>query len=147
MQEKRDILCVFLRILFIILANHSHSVQEPHPADDLNGFDVARKLTILSRLISSAPSATPSKLPTLQSFASVETASLIPAALEGIPTGDEFIQRLPEFDEEFAKLRIEASKEGKVLRFVGVVDAANGRVSAGLEKWVFLMICFLWKRN
>lgn len=64
----------------------------------------------------------------------MQTASLIPAALEGIVTGDEFIKRLPEFDEEFDKLRKEASKEGKVLRFVGVVDAAGGQVRAGLEK-------------
>ncbi|KAF9051826.1 aspartate kinase homoserine dehydrogenase [Panaeolus papilionaceus] len=108
---------------------------EPHPADDLNGFDVARKLTILSRLISSVPSGVPSTLPALQSFASVETASLIPAPLEGIPTGDEFISRLPEFDEQFAKLRTDASQENKVLRFVGVVDVENGRVKAGLEKY------------
>ena len=106
--------------------------QEPHPADDLNGFDVARKLTILSRIISYFP--TSSSLPTLQSFASVKTASLIPPELEGIPTGDEFITRLPAHDAQFAKLREEASKEGKVLRFVGVVDVQAGEVRAGLEK-------------
>ncbi|KAJ7754593.1 homoserine dehydrogenase-domain-containing protein [Mycena metata] len=102
---------------------------EPHPADDLNGFDVARKLTILSRIIAS-PS-----LPKLQSFASVETASLIPPALENIPTGDEFIARLPEFDAHFAEMRAAASAAGQVLRFVGVVDVVNGRVRAGLEKY------------
>lgn len=107
-------------------------LQEPHPADDLNGYDVARKLTILSRLISSA---SPSALPTLDSFLSVQTASLIPAALEGIPTGDKFLARLPEFDAEFDKLRVEASAERKVLRFVGVVDTVNGQVRAGLEKY------------
>ncbi|TFK38140.1 aspartate kinase homoserine dehydrogenase [Crucibulum laeve] len=107
---------------------------EPHPADDLNGFDVARKLTILSRTISSG-SATSTSLPNLKSFAAVKTASLIPSALEGIPTGDEFIARLPEFDDEFAKLRTEASAEGKVLRFVGVVDVSGGQVRAGLEKY------------
>lgn len=90
----------------------------------------------MSRIISSAPTATPSTLPSLQSFTSVQTASLIPAALEGIPSGDEFIARLPEFDEEFAKLRKEASRENKVLRFVGVVDVAGGQVRAGLEKYV-----------
>jgi homoserine dehydrogenase len=106
--------------------------QEPHPADDLNGFDVARKLTILSRIISSFP--TSSSLPTLQSFASVKTVSLIPPELEGLPTGDEFIARLPAHDAQFAKLREEASREGKVLRFVGVVDVQGGEVRAGLEK-------------
>jgi homoserine dehydrogenase len=69
----------------------------------------------------------------------VKTASLIPPALEGIPTGDEFIKRLPEFDEEFDKLRKEASKEKKVLRFVGVVDVTGGQVRAGLEKYVALL--------
>ncbi|KAF8155743.1 aspartate kinase homoserine dehydrogenase [Crassisporium funariophilum] len=119
----------------VVAVAREKGYTEPHPADDLNGFDVARKLTILSRLISSAPSATPSSLPSLQSFESVQTASLIPPALEGIPTGDEFIARLPEFDEHFDKLRIEASKENKVLRFVGVVDVAGGQVKAGLEKY------------
>ena len=75
-------------------------------------------------------------MPPLQSYASVQTASLIPAALEGIQTGDEFIARLPEFDDEFAKLRKEASGENKVLRFVGVVDVTGGQVRAGLEKYV-----------
>ncbi|KAF7344458.1 Homoserine dehydrogenase [Mycena sanguinolenta] len=104
---------------------------EPHPADDLNGFDVARKLTILSRIISHSPT----NLPKLKSFASVDTTSLIPPALENIPTGDEFIARLPEFDEHFAKMRADASAEGQVLRFVGVVDVVNGKVRAGLEKY------------
>jgi homoserine dehydrogenase len=77
-------------------------------------------------------------LPSLKSFASVQTASLIPAALENIKTGDEFIARLPEFDDEFAQLRKEASRENKVLRFVGVVDVTGGQVRAGLEKYVVL---------
>jgi len=119
----------------VVAVAREKGYTEPHPADDLNGFDVARKLTILSRLISSAPSLSPSILPSLQSFTSVKTASLIPSALEGIPTGDEFIKRLPEFDEEFDKLRKEASKENKVLRFVGIVDVAGGQVRAGLEKY------------
>jgi hypothetical protein len=116
-------------------------IQEPHPADDLNGFDVARKLTILSRTIS-AFSNIPTSLPKLQSFKSVETASLIPPALEGIPTGDEFISRLPEFDSEFAKLRTEANGEGKVLRFVGVVDVVNGQIKAGLDKYVLSLTTY-----
>ncbi|KNZ72456.1 Homoserine dehydrogenase [Termitomyces sp. J132] len=107
---------------------------EPHPADDLNGFDVARKLTILTRTITTG-SHIPTALPALQTFAFVKTESLIPKPLEGIPSGDEFVSRLPEFDAHFAKLRSEASAEGKVLRFVGVVDVAGGVVKAGLEKY------------
>ncbi|KAF7316256.1 Homoserine dehydrogenase [Mycena indigotica] len=107
---------------------------EPHPADDLNGFDVARKLTILARTISTY-SLSATSLPELDSFAAVKTASLIPSALENIPTGDEFIARLPEFDAEFNELRTKASQDGQVLRFVGVVDPVNGIVRAGLERY------------
>ncbi|KAF8630014.1 hypothetical protein AX15_003146 [Amanita polypyramis BW_CC] len=118
----------------IVKAAREKGYTEPHPADDLNGFDVARKLTILSRIISTHAIKSTS-LPELQSFATVQTTSLIPPALEGIPTGDEFITRLPEFDAQFSQLRAEASAEGKVLRFVGVVDAVSGQVKAGLEKY------------
>ncbi|EAU89513.1 aspartate kinase homoserine dehydrogenase [Coprinopsis cinerea okayama7 len=118
----------------VVAVAREKGYTEPHPADDLNGYDVARKLTIVSRIIS-AFSSEPTNLPELDSFLSVKTQSLIPSALEGIPTGDEFIARLPEFDSEFAKLREEAAKEGKVLRFVGVVDVENGQVKAGLEKY------------
>ncbi|KAH7905219.1 homoserine dehydrogenase-domain-containing protein [Hygrophoropsis aurantiaca] len=102
---------------------------EPHPADDLNGADVARKLTILSRLIPSLRHLLP------HGFVSVQTASLIPPALESISTGDEFVKRLPEFDAEFDRLRESADKEGCVLRFVGVVDATSGVVKAELAKY------------
>jgi len=118
----------------VVAVAKEQGYTEPHPADDLNGFDVARKLTIVSRIIS-AFSNEPTRLPELDSFLSVQTQSLIPAALEGIATGDEFMARLPEFDAEFNKLREDAAKENQVLRFVGVVDVENGVVKAGLEKY------------
>ncbi|PIL23081.1 hypothetical protein GSI_14389 [Ganoderma sinense ZZ0214-1] len=102
---------------------------EPHPADDLNGVDVARKLTILSRLIPSLCSALPA------GYESVSTRSLIPPELEGVASGDEFIRRLPDFDAQFDKLRQEAIREGHVLRYVGVVDVETGTIKADLEKY------------
>ena len=39
------------------------ATQEPHPADDLNGADVARKLTILSRIIPALRAAPPASDP------------------------------------------------------------------------------------
>ena len=47
--------------------------------------------------------------------------------------GNEFIRRLPKFDAEFDKMRAEARKEGKVLRFVGVIDVDRQVVKAALE--------------
>lgn len=44
------------------------------------------------------------------------------------------MQRLAEGDEEMTKLKVEAEREGKVVRFVGVVDVASGKVEARLEK-------------
>ncbi|KLO06402.1 hypothetical protein SCHPADRAFT_861450 [Schizopora paradoxa] len=102
---------------------------EPHPADDLNGADVARKLTILSRFI-------PELLPLLpQGYISVDTKSLVPPALKNIATGDEFIQALPTFDDAMERLRTEALQEGKVLRYVGVIDVATQTIKASLEKY------------
>jgi homoserine dehydrogenase len=110
------------------------SVQEPHPADDLSGSDVARKLTILSRLISIAPSSLPA-LPSLpEGYASLNTNTLIPAALANITNGDEFVEKLQEHDAEFDALLQDAEKDGMVLRYVGVIDKVNGIVKCALEK-------------
>ncbi|KAF5314654.1 hypothetical protein D9611_007086 [Ephemerocybe angulata] len=108
---------------------------EPHPADDLNGADVARKLTILARTIGACAVGETAGVPVLGSYRDVQTQSLIPKALEGEGSGDVFVSRLGEFDEEFERLREEAEREGCVLRFVGVVDVENGVVKAGLEKY------------
>ncbi|KAI6043929.1 homoserine dehydrogenase-domain-containing protein [Pisolithus marmoratus] len=103
---------------------------EPNPMDDLNGADVARKLTILSRMID------PSMLALLpHGYKSVDTQSLIPSELESVTDGDTFMQRLPAFDAKIAKLREDAATEGCVLRYVGIIDVENKVVKAGLEKY------------
>ncbi|KAJ8521357.1 hypothetical protein ONZ45_g1912 [Pleurotus djamor] len=102
---------------------------EPHPADDLNGADVARKLTILSRLIPSLRSSLP------EGYQSVQIKSLVPSALESAPSGDAFISGLPQFDAEFNQLREEASGSNSVLRYVGVIDVEKGVIKANLEKY------------
>lgn len=85
---------------------------EPDPRDDLNGLDVARKLTILSRL-SGLEVESPTSFP---------VKSLIPQALESATSGDAFMSGLPSHDAEFADLLAAAKKNDSVLRFVGVVD-------------------------
>lgn len=97
--------------------------------DDLNGADVARKLTILSRMIN------PSMLALLpHGYKSVDTQSLIPPELASASDGDAFMQRLPDFDARIAQLREEAAREGSVLRYVGVIDVEKKIIKAGLEK-------------
>ncbi|KAK3316105.1 homoserine dehydrogenase-domain-containing protein [Apodospora peruviana] len=98
---------------------------EPDPRDDLNGLDVARKLTILARLAGlevESPTAFP-------------VQSLIPKELESVSSGDEFLEKLPEFDSQMEETKVTAEKEGKVVRFVGSIDVAAKQVKVGLEKF------------
>ncbi|KAI0011500.1 homoserine dehydrogenase-domain-containing protein [Xylariaceae sp. FL0662B] len=96
---------------------------EPDPRDDLNGLDVARKLTILARL-AGLPVESPTSFP---------VQSLIPKELESVSSGDEFLQRLPEFDARMEETKAAAQKQGKVVRFVGSIDVTTKAVKVGLE--------------
>ncbi|OBU01291.1 hypothetical protein VE01_00331 [Pseudogymnoascus verrucosus] len=96
---------------------------EPDPRDDLNGLDVARKLTILARLVGLK----------IESPTSFPVQSLIPKELESCSSGDEFMQRLPEFDSQMEEVKLAAQAQGKVVRFVGSIDVAKGEVKVGLE--------------
>ncbi|KAI7526800.1 homoserine dehydrogenase-like protein, partial [Hortaea werneckii] len=98
---------------------------EPDPRDDLNGLDVARKLTILARL-AGLPVDSPTSFP---------VESLIPKELETCTSGDEFLAKLPEFDAQMEDLKTSAAKEGKVVRFVGSIDVPGQKVRVGLEKF------------
>jgi homoserine dehydrogenase len=98
---------------------------EPDPRDDLNGLDVARKLTILARL-AGLPVESPTSFP---------VQSLIPKELESCSSGDEFLGKLPDFDSQMEDLKASAAKEGKVVRFVGSIDVPSKAVKVGLEKF------------
>lgn len=98
---------------------------EPDPRDDLNGLDVARKLTILARLAGLE----------VESPTSFPVQSLIPKELESVASGEEFMQRLHEFDSQMEETKLAAEKEGKVVRFVGSIDMKSKAVKVGLEKF------------
>lgn len=98
---------------------------EPDPRDDLNGLDVARKLTILARIAGLK----------VQSPTSFPVQSLIPKELESVSSGDEFLEKLPAFDSQMDQLKAEAASEGKVVRFVGSINVASQKVKVGLEKF------------
>jgi homoserine dehydrogenase len=113
----------------VVSVAKANGYTEPHPGDDLSGADVARKLTILSRLIPSLRSALP------EGYKSVSTKSLTPPPLELVTSGEEYVQKLPAFDGEFEDLRKSATSEGKVLRYVGVIDVKEGAIKASLERY------------
>ncbi|KAK5045757.1 hypothetical protein LTR84_008849 [Exophiala bonariae] len=97
---------------------------EPDPRDDLNGMDVARKLTILARIAG---------LKT-ESATSFPVKSLVPQALETVPSATEYLEKLPAYDHEMDELRATAEQHNNVLRFVGSVDVQSGALSVGLRQ-------------
>lgn len=109
----------------IVSVAKSLGYTEPDPRDDLNGLDVARKVTILARL-SGALVESPTSFP---------VQSLIPKDLESVQSAAEFMEKLPNYDNEIQKLKDEAAAENKVLRFVGKVDMQKNEVSVGIEKY------------
>lgn len=100
---------------------------EPDPRDDLNGMDVARKLTILARLAGLRVDGGPTSFP---------VQSLIPEKLQsrtGSSSADEFMNDLPDHDQDMERFRREASAANKVLRYVGSVQVSTGAVEVGLQ--------------
>ncbi|PVU91756.1 hypothetical protein BB559_003988 [Furculomyces boomerangus] len=101
----------FSEIVKIAKAN---GFTEPDPRDDLSGLDVARKATILARI----------------SGANIELDQLaleniVPEPLRPTPTADEFMSKLPEFDDHFSALNKAAYEKGEVLRYVASIDIEN----------------------
>ncbi|KAG2187871.1 hypothetical protein INT44_000621 [Umbelopsis vinacea] len=97
---------------------------EPDPRDDLNGMDVARKVTICGRLAG---------LDLDLSTLAVE--NIVPQELQGVASADEFMSKLPQFDDHFQKLNDAAVQNGEVLRYVGVVDVQGGGSGVKLVRY------------
>ncbi|KAH8146485.1 uncharacterized protein LAJ45_09431 [Morchella importuna] len=96
---------------------------EPDPRDDLNGLDVARKLTILARLSGLM----------VESPTSFPIQSLVPEPLVAAKTAEEFLEGLAGFDGEMKSVKEEAEAAGGVTRFVGSLDVGTKAVSVGLK--------------
>ena len=86
----------------------------------MSGTDFARKIIILGR-----------EMGLRLELADVALESLVLQALQGC-SAQEFLDRLPEFDAPmFARLEA-ARKHGRVLRYVGSLEAATGKAVVGL---------------
>ena len=95
---------------------------EPDARDDLSGMDVARKLVILAREIGL-------KIELDQ----VVVEGLVPASLKDC-TVAEFRSRVTELDGPM-QLKLDGARQhGRVLRYVGQLDAASGHASVRLTE-------------
>lgn len=131
-----------MRFSEVVKIAQSKGYTEPNPADDLDGSDVARKLSILLRHIPQADLDHDSSLQLPQGYQSVSNQPILPAKCFEIQKPQEFLSALPLYDSEFERLRAEAFQENCLLRFVGIIDLTPGaesknRVKAGLEKYPF----------
>jgi bifunctional aspartokinase / homoserine dehydrogenase 1 len=93
---------------------------EPDPRDDLSGMDVARKLTILAR-----------ELGQTIEIGDFPVANLVPEALRDCSL-EEFMDKLPEYDDEMQSLYLAAAADNKRLRYVAKLEA-DGTASVVLE--------------
>lgn len=96
---------------------------EPDPRDDLNGMDVARKFVILAR-----------ECGLRVDLSDLQVESLVPPELEDVSSVDEFMEKLPQYDDRLEARLQEARNEDAVLRFVGFVDVENNTAGVKLGK-------------
>ena len=104
----------------IVVAARESGFTEPDPRDDLSGMDVARKLTILARELGQSVE-----------IGDFPVESLVPEPLRDLSTA-EFLDRLPEFDDDVQALYEKAVSQNRKLRYVARLDA-DGSAAVGLE--------------
>lgn len=92
---------------------------EPDPRDDLNGMDVARKILILAR-----------EAGWELEMSDIQVENLVPASCRGEMSLDKFWTELAKHDDDFEKLRLEASGKKEKMRYMAVLN--NGKVTIRL---------------
>ncbi len=109
--------------------HHFHSIvktaqekgfTEPDPRDDLSGLDFMRKMLILARDSGYAIE-----------MEDIDMQPLLPEACMTAADVPSFYLELEKEDAHFEKLKKEAEAEGKVLRYIGIME--EGKVSIKLE--------------
>lgn len=111
---------------------HERGLTEPHPAEDLSGGDVVRKLVILARRAGIAGAGD------LLEPEGVENEPLLPAAGGDDPEWremelEELFRRLEALDEAWAERQQRAAEAGRRLRHLASLDAEGGRAEVGVR--------------
>lgn len=93
---------------------------EPDPREDLNGFDVGRKLLILARVAGYR-----------LDYEDIDVQNLVPEEARDVENIDEFFDKLKKFDAEFETMWKKAADEGKKLCYIARFE--NGMAEVKLE--------------
>ena len=91
---------------------------EPDPRDDLNGLDVARKLLILGR-----------EMGLSLELNDIQVENLVPENCRSIPTIEKFFEEFEKANPDFENRRTDAEKEGRVLRYIAILENGNAQVT------------------
>jgi aspartokinase/homoserine dehydrogenase 1 len=95
---------------------------EPDPRDDLNAMDAARKALILARECGMA-----------LEFSQVAIEPILPPSCFKAKDVDAFFAELEKSDGAFEKRRADAAAEGKVLRYIALVEEGSAKISLRAE--------------
>jgi len=95
---------------------------EPDPRDDLNAMDAARKVLILARECGLSIE-----------FNNVTIEPILPASCFKAKDIDTFFKELEKCDTDFEKKRAAAAAEGKMLRYIAVIEKGKANISLRAE--------------
>lgn len=109
-----------LKFSEVVLDAKAKGFTEPDPRDDLSGLDVARKALILSRDSGAE-----------MELDDINVENLVPENLRSVDVKT-FLERLPEVDAQYEKLKKAAENKGQVLRYMAVIE--NGKVEIALKQ-------------
>ena len=96
---------------------------EPDPRDDLNAMDAARKILILARECGLS-----------LEFANVKIEPILPSACFKAKDVEAFFRELEKSDGNYEKRRAQAQAEGKLLRYVAVMEEGKASLSLRAEE-------------
>lgn len=96
---------------------------EPDPRDDLSGMDIVRKAVILAREVGMEVE-----------IDQVPVLNLVPKELEGLSV-EKFLEGLDIIDQRLLGMQQAAASEGKLLKYVGIIDPLEGICTVELKAY------------
>ncbi len=105
----------------VVKEANEKGLTEPDPRDDLNGMDVARKILILTREAGYE-----------LELNDVRIEPILPQSCFNAPSITDFFKELEKIDDQLEKLKKEANRGGKVLRYIA--SMRSGKATIKLEK-------------